>query len=80
MSEFTPIFKNLDPSIKFSIKKNEMPLAKTKSYVRMHLLLKKLNNKKTFKNPSFYWVKDYDLYMVYHESQVIVSPKMTSAV
>lgn len=70
MGEFLPIFQNLNSRNHFVIKSNEKPMVTTKSYAKIHSNLKKINDSTPFPSHSFYWIRDIDVFKVYHESQV----------
>lgn len=72
MLEFLPIFKNLSSGSQFNIKNKEKPMVETKTYAKIYFYLKKLNDSRSFSSQSFYWIRDVDLFLVYHESQVEV--------
>lgn len=70
MKEFIPVFKNLTLGQHFNIKPNEKPLVTTKMYARIYFYLKTIHDARPFSSNSFYWKRDIDEFIVYHESQV----------
>lgn len=70
MNNFVPLFENLARGKVFSVKTDEKPIMAVRKYASIHTTLHKIHTKKPFINNVFYWVRDVDIFSVYHESQI----------